>query len=402
MVSAGVATAAIWILSVLAQSDSSATKTWVAPYVDVTLTPTLHFEDPAEQPALDVVLAFVVADPVDPCQPSWGTYYSLDAAARAFYLDRRIVRLRERGGDAIVSFGGAFNDELAVACQDEDALKAAYQQVIDRYSLRAIDFDVEGMAQSDASANERRSAAIAQLQHDNPGLAVWFTMPVTPQGLTGPSMTLLDDALAAEVEIAGVNIMTMDYGGSRETSMSMHEANVAALQATFQQLDGAYQRAGEPLLPGELWSRIGATPMISQNDVQSDVFRPADARSLVEFAASVGLGRLSFWSANRDIACGAATDDVRVSNTCSSISQAPSEFSTAFSLGAPNSREHIEGIETEVQQGETAIPARDDPRTSPYPLWRTAKAYEQARRSCGRDACTKPNGGPREISLTLP
>ena len=53
------------------------------------------------------------------------------------------------------------------------------------------------------------------------------------------------------------------------------------------------------------------------------------------------------------------------------------EFSFTFASGAPNSRERIEGIDTKPALDETAVPARDDPRTSPYPLWRTAKAYEQ-------------------------
>lgn len=370
------ASVAFWVLSVLAQTSTEAARTWFAPYVDVTLTPTLHFEDRAEQPALDVVLGFVVADPSSSCSPSWGTYYSLDAAARALDLDRRIVHLRERGGDAIVSFGGAFNDELATVCTTDEQLVAAYQQVIDRYDLGVLDFDIEGAAIANVEANMRRARAIAQLQANNPGLRVWFTLPVAPHGLTPEAVTLIDGLLSSGVDLTGVNVMTMNYAESRSPSTTMHEANLSALHATFQQLEGAYERAGTPLLQEDLWHRIGATPMIGQNDVPTDVFQLSDARELVQFAASVELGRLSFWSANRDIACGASTDDVRVSNTCSSVSQEPLAFSSIFSMGAPNSRADISGDET-VAKAEEPIPGRDDPLTSPYPLWRTAKAYEQ-------------------------
>src|SRR5690349_20853530 len=38
-------------------------KSWAVPYVDVTLTPTFEFQDPAQNPANDVALGFVVADP---------------------------------------------------------------------------------------------------------------------------------------------------------------------------------------------------------------------------------------------------------------------------------------------------------------------------------------------------
>ena len=95
--------------------------TWFAPYDDVTLTPVFHFEDPIVSPSLIQVLGFVVADPRNGCSPTWGTYYDLDGAGRALDLDRRITRLRERGGDVIISFGGAANSELADSCTDQSS-----------------------------------------------------------------------------------------------------------------------------------------------------------------------------------------------------------------------------------------------------------------------------------------
>ena len=81
--------------------------TWFAPYVDVTLTPQFHFEDP-RSPALTPCSASWWPTR-RPCLPTWGTYYDLDGAGPALDLDRRITRLRQRGGDVIVSFGGAAN-----------------------------------------------------------------------------------------------------------------------------------------------------------------------------------------------------------------------------------------------------------------------------------------------------
>lgn len=377
VVTGGVFAGAIWwALHIVAESRAGADSTWFAPYVDVTLTPTLHFEDASVQPSNDVVLGFIVADPANACVPSWGTYYNLEAAARALDLDRRIVRLRERGGDAIVSFGGAINDELAVVCTDVDDLTKAYQSVIDRYDVTVLDFDIEGAAIADQEANTRRAQAIARLQAANEGLQVWFTLPVAPFGMTEDSVTLLDDTLAGGAVLHGVNVMTMNYGGSRE-AMTMREATAAALMATFQQLDGVYQRAGTPLDEGALWKMVGATPMIGQNDVAADVFTIADAEALMDFSGEVELGRLSFWSANRDVACGAVVDDKRVSNTCSGVSQDPLEFSAVFAEGA---RERRPGDRTEstTPGGETREDGqmRDDPRTSPYPIWRTGRAYE--------------------------
>ena len=118
---------------------------------------------------------------------------------------------------------------------------------------------------------------------------------------------------------------------------------------------------------------IGATPMIGQNDVVADVFTPADADALIQFAKSENLGRLSFWSANRDGACGAGASDPRVSNTCSGVGQQSLEFSRIFGGAA---RTAVPSSTAENgSPGADAI-ARDDPLTSPYPIWRAAKAYE--------------------------
>lgn len=367
-----------WLLGVVRESRADVTKTWSAPYVDVTLTPELHFEDATEQPAHDVVLGFVVADPSQPCTPSWGTYYTLDAAARALDLDRRIVRLRERGGDAMISFGGALNNELATVCKDPDALAAAYQAVIERYDVNAIEFDVEGAALSDSAANQRRAAAIAKLQKSNEGLDVWLTLPVAPNGLTEEGLKLVEDTVHGGAIVSGVNVMTMNFGGSRGSATSMRDATVSALTSTWQQLGIVYTQAGQPKTDSQLWSMVGATPMIGQNDVSSDVFTTGDANGLVDFAQTVSLGRISFWSANRDVSCGPVVEGKGVSNTCSGVNQEPLEF-TRILAGGPS---RIDGTTRTATPDPTSEPrvdglTRDDPRTSPYPIWRSGKAYDE-------------------------
>ena len=217
------------------------------------------------------MLRFVVADPAEACRPTWGTYYRLDAAQRALDLDRRIVRLRERGGDVVISFGGAINDELAITCTDTAALVEAYRSVIERYHVTVLDFDIEGSAISDGAANERRAEALAKVQQDirasGSELDLWLTLPVSPGGLTPEAVALVDATLAGGVDLAGVNVMTMNYGGSRQPGQGMHAATVSALEATWRQVDGAYRRTGVQLTAAAVWAKIGATPMIGQNDV---------------------------------------------------------------------------------------------------------------------------------------
>lgn len=183
------------------------------------------------------------------------------------------------------------------------------RQVVDRYSLRALDFDIEGDALANTAANERRAAAIKKLQVANSSLQIWVTLPVDPNGLPEHALSVVEGMLQAGVKLAGVNVMTMNYGGSRPAGVAMDRATEDALNATFQQLDAAYRTAGISLTDAELWPRLGATPMIGQNDVESDVFALSDAASLLEFSRVRGMGRLSLWSANRDVRCGAAVTD---------------------------------------------------------------------------------------------
>jgi len=63
--------------------------------------------------------------------------------------------------------------------------------------------------------------------------------------------------------------------------------------------------------------------MIGQNDDSAEIFTEADAQTLVSFAQSNGLGRLAFWSVDRDQPCGGSVSGLP---ECSEISQQPLDF----------------------------------------------------------------------------
>ena len=235
----------VWVTRAAIATFAAEETVLFAPYVDITLRPTTYFEDPLENRSNEVVLGFIVADPSDGCRPTWGTYYSIDAAGRALDLDRRIVPYRERGGEIIVSFGGEANHELAITCTDVDRLAQAYTDVIERYHATALDFDIEGSALVDEDANRRRAEALSPIQDAHESLQLWLTVPVAPTGLTSEGINLIDTTLAGGVDLTGVNIMTMNFGGSRPSGTSMGAASVDALQATQRQLHGLFQRHGE-------------------------------------------------------------------------------------------------------------------------------------------------------------
>ena len=350
---------------------------WSVPYVDVTLTPSYEFQDPQSNPARDIALAFIVADPDDVCSPSWGGAYTLSAASQQLELDRRITQLRASGGDVMISFGGQANDELAITCTDQNQLTAAYRSVIERYDVTAIDLDIEGRALADAASIERRSQAIAAVQQSRvdsgDDLAVWLTLPVATTGLTAAGITVVSAALEAGVELTGVNVMTMNYNDPVATESGMLPATISALEATAGQIARIYDDFDMPLDESERWGMLGATPMIGQNDVDEEVFTVEDAAGLASYAVERGLGRVSTWSINRDQPCGASFADVIVhSNTCSGVEQEPLEFAAVFTV-LPGRAPALDTAATISDDTQPLV--ADDPATSPYPIWRPNAQY---------------------------
>jgi chitinase len=354
---------------------------WMAGYVDVTATPSYAFENAASEAGNNVVLSFIVASAADACEPSWGTYYSLAEADASLDLDRRIARRDQQGGDVVVSFGGLLNDELATGCTDGAALRTAYESVIDRYDLSTIDLDIEGDNLTDVEAGERRADAIADIQDRRAAsgtpLAVWLTLPVLPTGLTEAGTDAVAQMLDAGVDLAGVNLMTMDYGESRGT-LSMVEAAEGALTGAHAQLKTLYGRAGLELGTNQLWTKIGMTPMIGQNDVAGEILTLDDAAELNAFALENGVGRVSMWSLNRDQTCGSNYPDVtRVSDSCSGVQQGDRSYATLLGASFTGTPDSNAGTVTTAGPTTAAADLVDDPDTSPYPIWSETVAYAE-------------------------
>lgn len=379
---------------VVDQARAGGVAPWFAGYADVTATPQYTFESPPTDAQADVVLSFIVAQSAEDCTPSWGTFYGLDEAAQQLDVDRRIARLDQLGGDVIVSFGSATNTELATACTDTTQLAAAYAAVVDRYELSTIDLDIEGDDLTDTVAGQRRAEAIATLQAERRAagspLAVWLTLPVAPDGLTADGRYVVSQMLAAGVDLAGVNIMTMDYGvdlGGR----TMGQTAIDALNATHAQLDSLYTNAGTGLTDATIWAKLGATPMLGQNDLPGEVFGLDDAVALNAFAQEKQLGRLSAWSLNRDAPCGPNYLDVQtVSDQCSGVDQTIGQFATVLATGFGGSPDatSAEALTAATPSptatpssgaadapGRRSNPLTDDPATSPYPVWSRGTTY---------------------------
>ena len=273
--------------------------------VDMTLYPTPDLTGAMSAAGIkDFTLGFIVADPRNH-KPSWGGYSTDDINGGAYDMAMRsqVSAVRQQGGDVMVSFGGAAGKELAQVITNVKKLENAYQTVITDYNLTQIDFDIEGAAEANHASINRRFRAVAALEQQAAAagrpLNVWLTLPALPTGLDGEGMYVMQAALKYGVKIAGVNLMTMDYGNSAAPNPdAMGQYAIQAAQGLFGQLQGLY---GTTLTAQQIWRMEGNTPMIGLNDVTSEVFSLQDAQELAAFAEQVGMGRISMWSLSRDI-----------------------------------------------------------------------------------------------------
>ncbi|OQY49313.1 MAG: hypothetical protein B6240_03610 [Desulfobacteraceae bacterium 4572_87] len=231
-----------------------------------------------------------------------------------------IIALRQKGGDVIISFGGANGTELAMCHHDVDTLQAAYQSVIDRYQVTWVDFDIEGWAVGDRPSIDLRNKAIQGLQAANPELTVAFCLPALPSGLTHDALYVLENARDNGVRVDVVNVMAMDYG---DWAAPTPEGNMG--QYAIDAGDNTYQQA----LALGLNPLMGVTPMIGQNDVASERFYLSDAENLLSWAETTDwVVMLSMWSAGRDN--GNCADKVWADPTCSGLAQAEFAFTDLF------------------------------------------------------------------------
>ena len=305
-----------------------------APYVDVTLYPMFDMVAVAKDQGLRFFsLAFITADPQG--NPAWGGYAEYGVAGGSTFegaLQQQIAGIRALGGDVVPSFGGAAGQELAQTITDVAKLKAAYRKVVDAYDLTHVDFDIEGAAAAEHASIDRRSQALAALQKDlaavGRNLDISLTLPVLPTGLTADGLYVVQSAVKAGVKISVVNVMAMDYGDSAAPNPQgkMGDYAIQADNSLFTQLQGVY---GTSKTSAQLWGMVGLTPMIGLNDVTTEVFDQIEAREVLAFAQQKGIGRLAFWSLNRDRRNSAGRINW-VDIQSSSILQQPYEFSTIF------------------------------------------------------------------------
>ncbi|MEU0936582.1 cellulose binding domain-containing protein [Embleya sp. NPDC005971] len=303
----------------------SGTVEHLAPYLDMTLSGAL---DPARAGAAGGVRERTLAYVVDGggCRPMWGGVTRLDDPVTT----GRIAALRDAGTTIRVAFGGAGGTDLAASCGTPEELAGVYRQVLAATGATGMDLDIEGRSLVRPDVVQRRNAALHLLQEGARAAGrpvdIGYSLPVDPlQGLGDEAKALLRDAVAQQVEVSYVNIKALNYGAAVAPRPQGRMGQFASDAAHAVQ--GQIREVWPQLSEEQSWRRVSVTVMIGRNDVAGEVFTLDDARRFAEFARTVHLGRIAWWSAARDRPCpdGAGTE-AGVDPTCSGVAQDADAF----------------------------------------------------------------------------
>ena len=295
-----------------------------APYVTVGMAdPSATLEEAASKAGLKAVtLAFLGTD--GHCSVGWrGLHKNLPAdtpPGGGRSVAEIVADLQKSGIEVVLSFGGWLGADPAGHCGSPEALQAVYQQVLDQYHVKQLDFDIEGPVVNDLAAHHRREQALIALKKAHPELTISFTLPVRPHGVPkGNGLEVLeaarDDGYSPDI----VNLMTMDYfydpgieGGD------MGKLSIRALENAARQI----KEMG-------LTSKLGVIPMIGQNDNKFEIFSLSDAKALMAYVETKpDIVRMAVWSVERDN--GGCPGKKEAGNECSGLEQDVWAFSHLF------------------------------------------------------------------------
>jgi chitinase len=257
----------------------------------------------------DLTLAFILSH--GKCNPEWdGERPLLGGSDQA-----AIESVRAAGGEVDVSFGGWSGKKLGSACKSPAALAAAYEKVIDAYSLKAIDIDIEHGEFTSKKVRKRVIEALAIVQSANAGLEISVTFGTEEAGPEPDGVSLIDDAAAIGFQPAAWTIMPFDFG---RPLTDMGRASIRALEGLERDLAAAYGISATAA-----YQHAGISSMNGETDEADETVSVENFETMLAFAQQNHLARFTFWAVNRDRQCSGAEN---AGEDCSGITQQPYAF----------------------------------------------------------------------------
>ena len=254
-------------------------------------------------------MAFILSNGY--CNPQWDGGRPLTGG-----VDQNTVNtVRGAGGDIVPSFGGASGTNLESSCSNAGDLARAYQQVINTYSLKAIDIDIEGATYNNATIQQRVVDALKIVKANNPGFTVYVTFP---SGTYGPDSSMISKGAASGLTVDSWTIMPFDFPAPGQ---NMGTLTMQATDGLKNAVKNAYGYTDD-----QAYRHSGISSMNGITDAKETVTLN-DFQTILNYAGLHHLARLTFWSVNRDRPCPAGYTG---NDTCSGVSQQPWDFTRIF------------------------------------------------------------------------
>ncbi|MGW6278949.1 cellulose binding domain-containing protein [Kribbella sp. NPDC055071] len=242
------------------------------------------------------------------CSPAWDSTRPLQGGTDA----TAISQIRAAGGDVVPSFGGWSGNKLGPNCSTPEALAGAYQQVINAYSLKAIDIDIENSDEFENEAvQDRILNALKIVKQNNPGIQTIVTFGTSTTGPTYYGNRLIDQSKALGANIDIFTLMPFDFGSS-----NIYNDTVGASTGLNNKLKATFGWT-----TAQAYAHQGISGMNGLSD-QQELTSTATWQNITNWAKTNGLGRLAFWSVNRDRGCAGGG----VVSNCSGIAQGDWDF----------------------------------------------------------------------------
>ncbi|GAB3166387.1 chitinase [Myceligenerans halotolerans] len=242
------------------------------------------------------------------CNPAWDGSRPLTGGADQQTIDA----IKAAGGQVQISFGGWSGNKLGPNCATPEAYAGAVQRVIDAHHPDVVDFDIENTDEFENEVvQDRILRGLAIVKQNNPGTKVVVTFGTGQNGPTWWGTRLINRAAELGTPIDNYTIMPFNFGGG-----DMHAATVSAAQGLKDQLMAAHGWS-----EAEAYAHVGISGMNGISDV-GETTTPAQWTAIRDWADARGVGRLAFWSVNRDRPCPGGG----LASNCSGIAQADLEF----------------------------------------------------------------------------
>ncbi len=232
----------------------------------------------------------------------WGGYASLGEnggnSSQYQGILTSLENLRKKGGDFAISIGGQLGKAPWVVTQNQEALENFYKDVINTYSLKRMDLDIEESNQ-DHAQNIVNAKAIKSVQ-DETNIEITLTIPIMPHGWEQKQINIINAYLDAGVDITLINSMTMCYGTGVYENEDYGTASVRAITNSIAQLKTLYANHGIMLSDDQAYLKTGATFAIGYESDLYPTFTTSMASTIVEDAIKHRYGLVSMWSMGRD------------------------------------------------------------------------------------------------------